>query len=661
MKTINIFSKFSFFLICFICFYVTGCANQGTSTPKDGFQDTGEVEIHTCIDFDGDGYGNWCSKGWDCNDRDPEHWSDCSDCETNHQAGCACNPGDTFPCYDGNPSTRGVGKCRQGYRSCVNRQLGACENQILPDPSETCDNGIDDDCNGKTDGEDVACTDCRPPCHTEGEVIPSPDDPGSTGLSPNPDGPGVVLGSSSEQAGYAWLANTAEGTVSKLDINTGAEVGRFRVGLTGTGTDAPSRTAIDDYMNAYVANRAFGTQGSVTKIAGIERYCVDRNGNGTIDTSRNSTPLPLGEDECVLWTSRVGGNDAITRAMVIDFGELDTNVAYPWVGCFNEQKFYKLDPADGTILDEVQVNVHPYGAAIDRNGWIWISGRSSYAIQRFHYMTKTVEAPVSIPEGTCSGNNPYGITVDLNNRIWVGILPGRGACRYDPDSGNWFFVNLDGSGRGVAVDEANNIWATNYDTFKLHRFSAEDGSGLSTWDLVGSPPAVGVGVDRNGLVWAVAQGSNSVARFNPSTSRMESFPIGQTPYTYSDFLGFQRWLMMPNGLWISVFERCDQNDSDKWLNIRWETETPNDSKITIVGRSADTMGGILSAPEVVIATIGPDPDSGSKDLEEVYSSAGVHLGKYIEITVTLQPSTGNPPVSPVFKGIQLYYACYNIG
>ncbi len=635
----------------------SGCAKSGGGQSGDGTADG--TEASTCIDRDGDGHGSGCTAGGDCNDRDPQHWSDCPDCHQTQAEGCTCTPGYTISCYEGPPGTQNTGKCRHGVRRCIDNQLGPCEGQVLPDRGETCDNGIDDNCNGHTDDEDSFCSSCAPPCYSEGVVIPSPDDPGSSGLVPNPDGPGVVLGSSSQQAGFAWIANTNEGTVSKLDIVTGAEVGRFRVGLTGTRQDHPSRTAVDDYQNVYVANRAFGVQGSVTKIAGIERYCIDRNQNGAIDTSRNSTPLALGEDECVLWTARVGGNDAIPRAVVIDFGELDTMIAYPWVGCFNEQRFYKLDPNDGTILTQVDVNVHPYGAAIDSEGWIWISGRQSQAIQRFHYLTQNVEPPIAIPSNQCHGNEPYGITIDRSNRVWVGIMPGSGVCRYH--EGHWFHVGLGGSGRGVAVGEDNYIWASNHDRFKLHRFFSDDGSGLQTWDLPGASPAVGVGVDPNGLVWTIAQGSNSVARYNPSSGSMESFPVGSTPYTYSDFLGFQRWLMMPNGLWIRIFERCAENEHDRWRNITWDTETPADSRITIKARSADTQGEILSAPEVVIATIGPDPDVGSADLEQVYSRAGQTLGKLIEITVIMQPSTGSTPVSPVLRGIQLFYECINIG
>jgi sugar lactone lactonase YvrE len=641
---------------------LAACGANSNGNPWDAATDSdAATEVLTCTDLDGDGRGPGCSEGGDCDDSDPDVWDDCDNCASTHAEGCACEAGDSFFCYEGPAGTEGVGPCQRGVRSCIAGQLGPCDGQVLPDLLEDCEDGIDNNCNGMTDGEDFLCSDCSAPCYTEGAVEPTPSDPGASGLVPNPDGPGVILGSSEEEAGYAWIANTGEGTVSKIDIDTLVEVGRFRVGLTGTGVDAPSRTAVDSYQSAYVANRAFDVQGSVTKIAGLERYCEDRNGNGTIETSHDSTPLPLGEDECVLWTAPVGGVNGIPRALVIDFGGLDAIGGYPWVGLFNEMRFYKLDPSDGHVLETVDVNVHTYGAAIDSEGWIWISGRNSYAIQRFHHIGGVVEPPIAIPSSECSGNNPYGICLDRDDRVWVGILSGSGACRYDPDSATWFFVNLGGSGRGVAVDEDNVMWVSNYDNTQLHSFNADDGSGLGTWALPGAYPAVGVGVDKNHRIWTIMQGSNTADVFNPATSTFQSTSVGATPYTYSDFLGFQRWLMMPFGIWVKAFERCDMNDGDKWLDLRWDMETPGDSHVSITGRSSATLDGLLSATEVTIAEIAPDVDVGSRDLETVFEDAGVPLEKYLEITVIMQPSSADPPESPVFKDMQVYFHCESLG
>lgn len=631
-----------------------GCNDQGAGNEADGDTDGSPF----CFDFDGDGHGQGCEEGPDCDDHDPLIHDDCTDCHETHAMGCACEEGDSFMCYDGHPSTLGVGQCVGGLRSCVDGQLGPCVDQVLPAPLEDCEDGVDNNCNGEAD-EEWLCGGCTEPCFTDGEQEPGADDPGATGLVPNPDGPGVTLGQSDEQEGFAWIANSAEGTVSKLDIMTGTELARYRVGLSGTEADRPSRTAVDDYQNAYVANRAFDLQGSVTKIASTQRYCVDRNANGEIETSTDSTALPLGEDECVLWTSQVGDVNGIPRALVVDFGSVDYLGGHPWVGNFNEQRFYRLDPADGAILDEVQLDVNTYGAAIDSDGWIWVSGRNSHAIQRFHYMTHEVQPAIDVPLDVCQGTNPYGITIDREDRVWIGVWDEGGACRYDPETESWFLVDTGGLARGVAVDEENHIWASNDSAGTLYRFDADDGADLEFWTIPGTRP-IGVGVDRYTRVWTINQESNDAARFDRTTVEFDSFPVGSGPYTYSDFLGYQRWLMIPRGIWVQLFERCDESEHDRWLEVIWDTETPDDSLITLVGRSAATPGGILSAPEVVIAEIGPvDSDVGGKDLESIFDAEGVELERFIEITVYMEPGMVHP-VAPVFHSMQVFYYCTSL-
>lgn len=62
----------------------------------------------------------------------------------------ACMPEETESCYEGAPATKNVGVCRPGTRSCVDGDWGSCEDQILPG-TETCENALDDDCDGDVD------------------------------------------------------------------------------------------------------------------------------------------------------------------------------------------------------------------------------------------------------------------------------------------------------------------------------------------------------------------------------------------------------------------------------------------------------------------------------------------------------------------------------
>ena len=80
----------------------------------------------------------------------------------------------TRACYEGPPATRGVGRCQDGIRSCIQGQYGDCAGQRLP-AVEACDvDRVDEDCDGEINeaaevgGEPCVCVEgesrpCRGP------------------------------------------------------------------------------------------------------------------------------------------------------------------------------------------------------------------------------------------------------------------------------------------------------------------------------------------------------------------------------------------------------------------------------------------------------------------------------------------------------------------
>jgi streptogramin lyase len=659
------------------------CGGRGDDTGLDGGHDGDAGDVGDgdgavgCIDADGDGYGRNCAPGPDCDDADPAHHDDCPDCGVTHAPGCPCLPGDSFACYDGPAGTEDVGVCRGGTRLCVGRVVPYdCIGQVLPmDGVDTLCNGMDDDCDGVGDDELYgACGDCDLSCYTEGRTVPNPEDPGSEGLMPNPDGPGVVLGSDLIRAGFLYAANDPEGTVSKLDLATGAEVGRYHVGLWGTGCDSPSRTAVDGRGNAYVASRAHmgcpgANQGSVTKLAGdTSRYCIDRNASGAIDTSTGSTPMPLNTDECWLWTVPVGGPGATPRGLALDMGDELHPEGYPWVGAWSEMKAYKLNPDTGEVIATVDLTVNPYGLAADAAGWIWVSGRSpdNGYIQRFYGVTGEVQE--RIPYGGASGCNgqPYGITVDRSGRVWAASWYADGdagcAARYDPATGTWMAVHTgrDGwGGRGIAAGADGTVWMSihyNWGGGAMASWNGEDGSGVVVRDVAGVIP-VGIALDELGQVWTVNQSSSNVTRFIPATGALQEFPVGPNPYTYSDFTGYQRRLVNPRGTWIRDYERCARGEGDRWGDLIWDVGVPP-GRITIAGQSSDDAEALGSAPVVVLAIVGTDVPP--VDLEAAFAAASVPLGRYLRITVTIEGDPSDPR-SPVFRSLEVRWRCSAIG
>ncbi len=95
-------------------------------------------------------------------DHDCNGASGCSDvgCSTDSRCILECAPGQTRPCYSGPANTSGVGACRAGAQACnmSNRWEAACTGQVTPvGESALCTNNVDDDCDGRTDCQDVDC------------------------------------------------------------------------------------------------------------------------------------------------------------------------------------------------------------------------------------------------------------------------------------------------------------------------------------------------------------------------------------------------------------------------------------------------------------------------------------------------------------------------
>jgi len=122
------------------------------------------------VDADGDGVAssaccNGTACGGDCNDGNADVRPGAldgppdlcntidDDCDGSVDEGCPCTTGTETPCYMGAMSTRGVGRCADGFQLCVGGMLQAtCNDQSLPE-TEICDT-LDNDCDGMTN-EDV--------------------------------------------------------------------------------------------------------------------------------------------------------------------------------------------------------------------------------------------------------------------------------------------------------------------------------------------------------------------------------------------------------------------------------------------------------------------------------------------------------------------------
>jgi hypothetical protein len=440
-----------------------------------------------------------------------------------------------------------------------------------------------------------------------------------------------------------WIANAGEDTLSKFNTTTNTEVGRYYTDVRPFGHlnnayagPAPSRTAVDSQGNAYVANRHFdGLPPSVMKI--LADGFVDRNGDGVMQTSTNSTPLPLNDtngngmvdvgeiqDERIAWWVRVGPANGLGRSLCIDpTGDL-------WVGMYNSRQYWKISGSTGaTLAGPISTGTHtPYGCVVDSSGMLW-SASLSNSLGQLNTVTGTY-----IATHFHTGSD-YGIAQG-NGKVYQS----NGSFAYtqfDPATNTFSTpASVFYDTTGIAVDSAGMMLAGQFGGV-VRKFNA---TVAAPHPLVWTGPAGpgtsgahGTIVDSAGDVWRINLYSHNITKYNGTTGALiNTFPIGNSPYTYSDATGlsFQN-NTSPSGNW-----RVTQDGGDNghpWGIVRWNTEAqgsvPAGSSIAVEARTADTQGALGAAAFTPVSN------------NAVFNQNG----RYIEVRATLTAnSSGQSPI-----------------
>jgi len=672
-------------LVALACTFCNGNDWHPSGTdgaPESSVPDGGDT---ACTDRDGDGHGVGCSQGPDCDDTDSAVHTECPHCLAGPAEGCTCSTGtSSIDCYEGPSGTAGIGICAYGTRSCVDEAWTSCLGQTIPlGAGETC-NELDDDCDGETDeGVGGECGSCDPYCVADsvgqdGETAWDPSDDHSEGVRVDEESGALVLDSTSVNTFTIWVANSAEGTVSKVDVRTYEEIGRFWVG-----TD-PSRTSVNTLGDVYVGLRnGYG----VVKISTLGEDCPDANGDGIVTTSTGHDVLPAGTDECVLWTTPLPGCGLIRGVAAQDeFGPDGEIRSYVWVGGYNGC-LWKIDGETGAIL----VNATPapsyvYGLALDGHGNLWSSGRGAAILGRTD--TSRCVDDASCADPVCSGEgagddcvkqaistpiNPYGITVDLTQRVWIGGGSGSGGggpCRYDTTAAaasRWVCAGVSTFVGGIAADAEGWVWAAGTGwafggAQEVFRVNGEDPSQWTNIPEAAGFSNHGAAVDAEGKVWFINYGHNHATVITPGATLHENAvetavsPIFNSPYTYSDMTGSQLRFVNPRGYYRTIFAGCDEMETE-WGELDAETWLPDRTTILVRVRFAETPEALADVEWTVAASLPGDVFPLS--LPELIAAAGLASGRYLEVEIQLvsEVSDGSEPVTPSISSMGVTHRC----
>jgi hypothetical protein len=364
--------------------------------------------------------------------------------------------------------------------------------------------------------------------------------PGSTG-DPDTDtttGGCPDLGGGDVEFSFIWIANSPEGTVSKIDTQTLKEVARYRVRPQGGGD--PSRTSVNLRGDVVIGSRL----GGVTKIWARPEDCKESNGMPGIQTSKGKNDLlAWGMEECIAWYADY--NFASERAVAWTTGTLDLQTCEfsdpkVWIGATTDSvslKVLLLDGDDGKEDASVIIpgtmgfmSRSPYGAAVDAENDVWMvnaycGGTLIQVHEDMSYET------INVPAEVC----PYGIAVDSGGYVWIGGYQ-TWSGRYDPVSKGWDLIQA--QGLGIQEDAKGKLWLGAYGANAVIEIDGDTLQVLSTTPVPTTGQSKGVSIDFYGYVWIVSDAGNTAVRLDPNTKMFQTYAGLNDPYSYSDMTGW---------------------------------------------------------------------------------------------------------------------------
>ncbi len=406
---------------------------------------------------------------------------------------------------------------------------------------------------------------------------------------------GVGVAAAAE-ANLAFVPNSGEASVSKVNLETQEEIARYytapRLGQDGNTVDPyawrTSRIAMDADNNAWVVNtgaNGINLQGSIVR---IQADTAD-----LANTHAYPDPvLDFGTDDAVK-VFPVGNPGDIPRAIAID------DQGFIWVGFYGSGALIKYEYSDspgalslaGGPYYPAEGTIRYYEMKFDSSfpqQMLYISSRASdprllpvtTGVWRFDGTEFVLDLPMVYPTspyslliakpGDFPGAEAYEGTVyatDYTNLLWI----------RDPDTGNWVSRVISGANenRGMGFDEAGRVWiaSTLWTSSGNKIFSYDPATGFQgpTYSLpVGTTP-VGVGRDNSGIMWAICRSDSQeegwLEGFDPSVdppAYVGSIQVGYRPYAYSDFLGtvLQELAALGDFVWYDTNGNGIQDDGE---------------------------------------------------------------------------------------------------
>jgi len=292
-------------------------------------------------------------------------------------------------------------------------------------------------------------------------------------------------------AGFAYIPNYGDGTVSVVDLATNTVVSLINVGLSPFGVAAST-----DGTRVYITNQS---SNSVSVI-----NTANNTVQATVAVGSSPSSAAVSPDGTRVYVTNVGDNtvsviNTLTNSVVstVTVGPQPLGVAVSPNGAFvyvtnsYSNTVSVIQTASNTVSTTITVGTHPFGVCFSPDGSkAYVANHDGQSVSVINTATKTVTATV------VAGITPYGI------------------CS-SPDGKYLYTANLDANTVSVISTASNNVIST---------------------IPVGSLP-YGICANPDGSsVYVVTRGTNSVSTISTATNTVSSGTVvGSSPYSFGNF------------------------------------------------------------------------------------------------------------------------------
>ncbi|MBI5529664.1 MAG: hypothetical protein HY897_25335 [Deltaproteobacteria bacterium] len=506
------------------------------------------------------------------------------DCDGTVDNGCPgeetyCEEWETRACFSGPATSRGVGVCHDGVENCSNGKWdGKCKGDRKPDPSDTCGDDMDNDCDGLID-DGCACEGAQ-----QKECWPGREDAVFTPPATCKKGIQYCQNGEFWSECKEFILPTIEVCGDGKDNNCNALVddgcecseGRGRPCYTGdadTRMVGDCRDGVELCAGGHWTGKCDGevkpgdepcgslkdvdcdglTGGPINACGKCGEPCFTedwdkpgncsepgRSCNGTIPDPGDPNSVTLGESQAnapFIYISVTGKNevaklDTVTgqkKWQVPSHGEWPSRTAVQfdysvWVGNrgFSNPNDANLSNAvhidyDGNFVCRADITGIARAVAIDAEANVWVGTWNTESVYKIH--PTNVDATQNPPR--CQvinqwnvGANVYGLAIDGRGFLWTASTPQ--SVKFDVVKGQVVDKVDNPWYYGVAVDKQNNVWHGGL------------GGGGPVHRILGDPPytrfdtqaqdcsAVTVHPD-DGTIWCSGYGDNVSKKIDPNS------------------------------------------------------------------------------------------------------------------------------------------------